>query len=112
MIRVLETTRFKIIPREFLILCPVLEEAYSKQGCDVVITGASYEKYEKGSYHDRGYAWDIRTHNLRDVNDAFAEINTQLKENSILWYMLYENEKGNEHFHIAYKYDKNLVSAG
>ena len=112
MIQVKRGVEFKIIPDCFAVLCRVLEEVYHSQNTFAMITGAGYENYEVGSYHDRGFAWDVRTTNLQYPQNAIYAIRRKLEKDSSCWYLKYEEEKNNEHLHIAYKYDKYPVSPG
>lgn len=100
--------RFKFIPFEFLDLCVVLKECARDQGKTPTITGASYENYPKGSYHDKGYAWDVRVEGIPD-NLAYAcGLRMSLKAIDERYRVVYGDVDHTDHIHIEFRYDKKL----
>ena len=101
----LPSVRFKHIPLEFLDVLVIVFEEYQKQSCPVVITGASYEMYEDGGYHDQGYAWDFRTKILPNPLLAVGSIYYRLRKLSMLYRCLYHDTGNGSHLHVEYRID-------
>ena len=101
----LASVRFKCIPAEFLDVLQIVFEEYSKQDCPVVITGASYENYQEGGYHDQGYAWDFRTRGLSNPFLAVGSIYHRLRELSAAFRCLYHDTGTGKHLHVEYRFD-------
>ena len=101
----LPSVRFKHIPLEFLDVLQIVFEEYQKQSCPVVITGASYETYEPGEYHDQGYAWDFRTKALPNPFLAVGSIYARLHGLSKNYRCLYHDTGNGIHLHIEYRID-------
>ena len=101
----LPSVRFKHIPVEFLDVLRIVFEEYQKQSCPVVITGASYETYEPGEYHDQGYAWDFRTKTLPNSLLAIGGIYYRLRKLSALYRVLYHDTGNGIHLHVEFRID-------
>jgi len=106
MVRVKECVRFKCIPRQFLILWEVLHGAAAMQKTEATITGASYEKYKKGSYHDRGYAWDVRIQGIPHPLQYVCEIRCALVNIDPRFRVVYGDANHTDHVHIEYRHDQ------
>ena len=108
----LPSVRFKHIPLEFLDVLQIVFEEYQKQSCPVVITGASYEMYEDGGYHEQGYAWDFRTKTLPNKLLAVGAIYYRLHELSPLFRVLYHDTGSGPHLHVEYRIDGDPCPEG
>ena len=97
--------RFKHIPAEFLDVLQIVFEEYAKQDTPIVITGASYENYVEGGYHDQGYAWDFRTKTLPNPLLCMGSIYYRLRELSLSYRCLYHDSGNGIHLHIEYRID-------
>ena len=75
----LDCVRFKMITPSLIMMLIVLSKAGEKYGCVPVITGAAYETYNPKGYHGKGYAWDIRTKDIKDPFGYAAFIMLELK---------------------------------
>ena len=106
------SVRFKLIPLEFLDVLRIVFEEYLKQNCIVVITGASYETYEDGGYHDQGYAWDFRTKSLPNPLLAIGAIYYRLRKLSKHYRVLYHDTGNGLHLHIEYRIDGDPCPEG
>lgn len=105
-VNIKDTVRFKHIPDAFIDLHTILEEAAEEQNKIATITGASYEAYKKGSYHDRGYAWDIRINNIPDPFRYACGIRRALIEIDERYRVVYGDANHTDHIHIEYRYDR------
>jgi len=110
MVELKECVRFKCIPDEFFDVCEVLKECAGVQGAVPTITGASYEDYPKGSYHDKGYAWDIRVEGIPEPLAYACCLRTQLKSISEKYRVVYGDVDHTDHIHIEFRYDKKNLS--
>jgi len=108
----LPSVRFKHIPLEFLDVLVIVFEEYQKQSCPVVITGASYEMYEDGGYHDQGYAWDFRTKTLQNPLLAIGGIYYRLRAVSTNYRVLFHDTGNGNHMHIEYRIDGTSCPEG
>ena len=108
----LPSVRFKHIPLEFLSVLLIVFEEYQKQSCPVVITGASYENYQEGGYHDQGYAWDFRTKILPNPLLAVGSIYYRLRKLSMLYRCLYHDTGNGSHLHVEYRIDGDPCPEG
>ena len=108
----LPSVRFKHIPVEFLDVLQIVFEEYQKQSCPVVITGASYETYKDGGYHDQGYAWDFRTKTLPNPLLAIGAIYYRLRKLSKHYRVLYHDTGNGLHLHIEYRIDGDPCPEG
>lgn len=106
MILIKSCVRFKCIPEEFFDVWEALREAGKAQNRNVTITGAAYEKYEKGSYHDQGYAWDVRISNIPDRLAFVFFIYDRLIKIDERYRIVYGNADHIDHIHIEYQYDR------
>jgi len=105
MVRVKDCVRFKCLPRQFLIVWEVLYSAAAMQKTEATITGAAYEEYKKGSYHDRGYAWDVRIEGIPHPLLYVCEIRCALKQIDWRYRVVYGDAKHTDHIHVEYRYD-------
>lgn len=103
-IRVCENVRFKIVPVEMLDMFYAILNAAAIQGCEPVITGASYENYPKGKVHDRGYAIDIRVFDIPDQKLYADTIRLDLRTVSPYYVVLYGDPKHRNHIHIGFSW--------
>jgi hypothetical protein len=101
-----ECVRFRHIPAEFIPVAQALLSCAKVQGFEPVITGASYENYPKGGYHDLGYGWDVRTRNVPSPLDFACCLCNQLGIVDPLYYIRYGDKDHTDHIHIAYRYLK------
>jgi len=108
MVRVKDCVRFKCLPRQFLTVWEVLYAAASMQKTEATITGAAYEEYKKGSYHDRGYAWDVRIQGISHPLKYVCEIRSALKQIDWRYRVVYGDAKHTDHIHIEYRYDQKV----
>ena len=108
----LPSVRFKHIPVEFLDVLRIVFEEYQKQSCPVVITGASYETYEPGEYHDQGYAWDFRTKTLSNPLLAVGSIYYRLRNLSKQYRCLYHDTGNGIHLHVEFRIDGDTCPEG
>jgi len=106
MVRVKDCVRFKCIPRQFLTLWEVLYSAANMQGVEATITGAAYEEYKKGSYHDKGYAWDVRIQEIPHPLQYVCEIRCALERIDWRYRVVYGDAKHTDHIHVEYRYDQ------
>ena len=107
-VNVKECVRFKHIPIEFLDLWETLFLAAKDQGKVATITGASYENYPKGSYHEKGYAWDVR---VTDIPDPFlyaCTIRSLLVKIDERWRVVYGDSNHTDHIHIEFRFDMKI----
>jgi len=104
-ILLLETTRFKCITESFVVLANELLKAGEEGGFVPWITGASYEQYPTGGYHDLGYAWDIRIHNVKDPLRFACALRTNLYAISDRFRVVYGNKDHTDHIHVEYRFD-------
>ena len=105
-VNIKDTARFKHMPLALVYLLDVLVQAARNQGIVATITGASYEAYKKGSYHDRGYAWDVR---IKDIPHSLAYvcfIRSTLKDIDEKYRVVYGDANHTDHIHIEYRYDR------
>jgi hypothetical protein len=101
-----ECVRFKHLPKEFVPVMEALLSCSSAQGKEPTITGASFEDYPAGGYHDKGYAWDVRTFDIFKPFEYACCIYNQLRVVDPLYYILYGDKRHTDHIHIAYRIDK------
>ena len=107
MVRVKDCVRFKCIPRQFLTVWEVLYSAAAMQKTEATITGAAYEEYKKGSYHDRGYAWDVRITSIPHPLQYVCEIRSALANIDPRYRVVYGDASHTDHVHIEYRHDLN-----
>jgi len=86
----------------------VLRDAAEEQKTEATITGAAYEEYKKGSYHDRGYAWDVRIDGIPHPLLYVCEIRSALKHIDSRFRVVYGDANHTDHIHIEYKYDQKV----
>ena len=108
MVQLKECVRFRFIPIEFLDLCEALSECAGAQGKQPTITGAAYEDYPKNSYHQKGYAWDIRIADIPNPLEYACCLCSRLKEISNQYRLLFGDEQHTDHIHIEFRYDKKI----
>lgn len=101
----LDVVRFKMITPSLLTLFIVLSQAGEKFGCVPVITGAAYETYNPKGYHGQGYAWDIRTKDVKEPFEYAAYVLKELKSVSSRYRVVYGNKDHTEHMHVEYRFD-------
>lgn len=106
MILIKSCVRFKSLPEEFIDVWEALREAGKAQNRNVTITGAAYEKYEKGSYHDKGYAWDVRITNIPDKIAFVCLIYFRLINIDERYRIVYGDANHTDHVHIEYQHDR------
>lgn len=106
MILIKECVRFKHIPEEFIDVWEALREAGAKQKISPTITGASYENYKKGSYHDKGWAWDVRISDIPDKLAFVFFVYDRLIKIDRRYRIVYGNADHIDHIHIEYQFDR------
>ena len=103
-IQILPEVRFKIIPVEMIEMFYAILNAASIQGCEPTITGASFNGYPKGKVHDRGYAIDIRIHDIPDPKAYADEIRNELGIVDPHYVVLYGDPLHRDHIHIGFSW--------
>jgi len=112
MVELKSCVRFRCLPKEFMPVLRVLLKAGEQQGFIPVITGASYEDYPQYSYHDLGYAWDVRISNVPDPLGFACQLRLELGIVDPLYRVVYGDINHTDHIHIEYRIDKAAVRTG
>lgn len=107
-VNIKDTVRFRHMPRAFIILWEVLVNAAKRQKITATITGASYEQYKKGSYHERGYAWDVRIKDIPYPLLYVCDIRSDLADIDERYRVVYGDTNHTDHIHIEYRYDQKV----
>jgi len=84
----------------------VLYAAASMQKTEATITGAAYEEYKKGSYHDKGYAWDVRIQGIPHPLLYVCQIRSALANIDPRFRVVYGDANHTDHIHIEYRHDQ------
>ena len=105
-ILLLDTVKFKMITPSLLFLLTILSQAGDQFGCIPTITGAAFESYSIKGYHGKGYAWDIRTKDVKDPFGYAAWIMIELKKVSKRFRIVYGNADHTDHIHVEYRFDE------
>ena len=106
MIELKDCVRFRCLPQEILPVLKELNAAGETQGFVPVITGAAYENYPEGSYHELGYAWDVRISNVPDRLEFACRLNNNLGIVDPRYRVVYGDENHTDHIHIEYRFNK------
>ena len=105
MVHLKDCVRFLCLPLQFRVMCDMLEEAAKHQQVEPTITGAAYENYPKGSYHAKGYAWDIRTTGIPDPFLYACTIRGYLVDIDRRYRVVYGDSNHTDHIHIEFRFD-------
>lgn len=101
----LKTVQFKMITPSLITLFIVLSQAGEMFGCVPMITGAAYETYNPKGYHGQGFAWDVRSKDVKEPFEYAAYILKELKSVSTRYRVVYGNKDHTDHIHVEYRYD-------
>jgi len=105
-ILLLDTVKFKMITPSLIVLLTVLSQAGTQFGCVPTITGAAFESYAPKGYHGKGYAWDIRTKDIKDPFGYAAWIMLELKKMCKRFRIVYGDSSHTDHIHVEYRFDE------
>ena len=101
-----DCVRFRRLPYELMAVIYAVLQAAEEQSITPVITGASYEDYPAGGYHNLGYAWDVRTRGVPDPRRYADSIGRFLRAVHPLYLVRYGDATHLDHIHIAYQYNR------
>ena len=103
MIRCKDSVRFSKLRREVWRTFPIIEETFKYYEIVPTITCGT-EAHGQDDPHTNGYALDVRSKNLPDIDTKRIILNELIQSLGPDYTVLLENEgKYNEHFHIQIK---------